>query len=199
MCLISKSPLEIGREDEPGHPNLWPSETFAVTAASADANGSASTDSKLFEPTQFKEVMTSLFDQCKELHKSMMRAVALGLGLKEEWFDKYTDVGDNTLRLLHYPAVKSKVFQRHDGQLQPRAGEHSDYGRSIPSACADLVFSGSTFRGAPMRRRCQLARRLHHAAFPRLAVWTGSPLTARDVLCPPRPSLAQSSSTPVIY
>jgi isopenicillin N synthase-like dioxygenase len=49
-------------------------------------------------------------------------------GIDEKWFDGFTDVGDNTLRLLHYPGVPKSVFKRSDGQLQVRAGEHSDYG-----------------------------------------------------------------------
>ena len=55
-----------------------------------------------------------------------MRAIAVGLGIEESWFDNYTDVGDNTLRLLHYPEVRKGVFEINPGQV--RAGEHSDYG-----------------------------------------------------------------------
>ena len=57
-----------------------------------------------------------------------MRAIAVGLGIEEGWFDGFTDVGDNTLRLLHYPGVSKSVFRRKDGLEQVRAGEHSDYG-----------------------------------------------------------------------
>jgi isopenicillin N synthase-like dioxygenase len=58
----------------------------------------------------------------------VMRAIALGMGIQESWFDEFTDAGDNTLRLLHYPGVSKRIFRRDDGQLQVRAGEHSDYG-----------------------------------------------------------------------
>jgi hypothetical protein len=64
----------------------------------------------------------------KSLHMQVMRAIALGMGIEESWFDGFTDKGDNTLRLLHYPGVEKSVFKRNDGQLQVRAGEHSDYG-----------------------------------------------------------------------
>ena len=70
--------------------------------------------------------MLSFHDQCKELYIEVMRAIAVGMGLKDDYFDKYTDGGDNTLRLLHYPEVKKDVF--HSNKLQVRAGEHSDYG-----------------------------------------------------------------------
>lgn len=55
-----------------------------------------------------------------------MRAIGLGMGLGPGFFDAFTNVGDHTLRLLHYPATHKDVFaQNHD---QVRAGRHTDYG-----------------------------------------------------------------------
>jgi isopenicillin N synthase-like dioxygenase len=105
-----KESLEVGREGEEGMPNMWPS-----TEGDEDAK-------------VFKEVMQEFHGTCKDLHVQLMRAIALGMGIDEKWFDGFTDVGDNTLRLLHYPGVPKSVFKRSDGQLQVRAGEHSDYG-----------------------------------------------------------------------
>jgi isopenicillin N synthase-like dioxygenase len=104
-----KESLEIGRDDQPETPNMWPSGDDDATA--------------------FKEQMMAFFETCKSLHMQVMRAIALGLGINESWFDGFTDAGDNTLRLLHYPGVSKQIFKRNDGQLQVRAGEHSDYGR----------------------------------------------------------------------
>ncbi|TID12996.1 Clavaminate synthase-like protein [Venturia nashicola] len=101
-----KESLEIGRDDEEGMPNMWPS---------GDE-----------EAVVFKKTMLAFFDECKELHRSVMRALALGLGIGESWFDGFTDRGDNTLRLLHYPSVSKDVFRKN--QLQVRAGSHTDYG-----------------------------------------------------------------------
>ena len=98
-----KESFEIGREGEEGLPNNWPS-----------------------GDTDFKEVMTSFHDRCKELHIQVMRAIAVGMGLEEGYFDGFTDVGDNTLRLLHYPSVPKDVFKKN--KMQVRAGEHTDYG-----------------------------------------------------------------------
>lgn len=106
-----KESFEIGREGEEGCPNMWP-----PTEGDDEAK-------------VFKEVMTEFFGTCKELHMQVMRAIALGMGIEEIWFDSFTDVGDNTLRLLHYPGVDKSVFKRSDGQIQVRAGEHSDYGQ----------------------------------------------------------------------
>ena len=102
-----KESLEIGRDDEPGLPNMWPDKF--------DEAGN-----------EFKDVMKAFHDRCKGLHMEVMRAVALGMGIEESWFDAYADRGDNTLRLLHYPGVKKDVFEQKKGQV--RAGEHTDYG-----------------------------------------------------------------------
>jgi isopenicillin N synthase-like dioxygenase len=101
-----KESFEIGREGAPGFPNNWPSGDEAAK--------------------DFKETMLSFHDSCKELHIEVMRAIAVGMGLEEGYFDGYTDGGDNTLRLLHYPEVKKDVFRKN--KLQVRAGEHTDYG-----------------------------------------------------------------------
>ncbi|PBP18537.1 thymine dioxygenase [Diplocarpon rosae] len=101
-----KESIEIGREGAPGLPNNWP--------AGDDAAG------------HFKDTMLAFHDRAKALHVSVMRAIAVGMGLEEGYFDPYTDVGDNTLRLLHYPPAPKAVFRRD--ALHVRAGEHTDYG-----------------------------------------------------------------------
>lgn len=102
-----KESMEIGKEDVPDQPNLWPEEM--------DPEG------KLFTTT-----MKSFFLTCNELHVNLMRAIALGVGLDEFFFDSFTSGADNNLRLLHYPQVLKSVFK--DNPDQVRAGEHSDYG-----------------------------------------------------------------------
>ncbi|KAM0436839.1 hypothetical protein ACHAPT_002552 [Fusarium lateritium] len=101
-----KESYEIGREDEPGHPNQWPKEEGDLL--------------------DFRSDMLEFHRQCKGLHVEVMRAIAVGMGLGESFFDSFTDVGDNTLRLLHYPAVDADVFKANPDTV--RAGEHSDYG-----------------------------------------------------------------------
>jgi len=105
-----KESMEIGRDDQPETPNMWPG---------GDEDAEA-----------FKKEMNDFFQTCNGLNMQVMRAIALGMGMDESWFDGFTDAGDNTLRLLHYPGVSKKIFKRNDGQLQVRAGEHSDYGKT---------------------------------------------------------------------
>jgi isopenicillin N synthase-like dioxygenase len=120
-----KESLEIGREGEKDHPNHWPE----------------------VEGEEFKESMLDFFDKCKDLHVQVMRAIAVGLGIEETWFDSYCDKGDNTLRfvlefarclkticlpvtnrLLHYPPCPTSEFKRNEKRV--RAGAHTDYGKS---------------------------------------------------------------------
>ncbi|USW50428.1 Putative oxoglutarate/iron-dependent dioxygenase, non-hem dioxygenase domain-containing protein [Septoria linicola] len=102
-----KESFEIGREGVPDCPNQWPD--------SLDEDGKV-----------FKGEMLEFFELVKGLHIEVMRAIAVGLDIEQDWFDSYTDGGDNTLRLLHYPAVKSEVFK--DNKNTVRAGAHTDYG-----------------------------------------------------------------------
>lgn len=102
-----KETIEIGKEGVEGLPNQWP-----------DRFDQAGKD--------FTEVMKEFFVTCKDLHVEVMRAIAMGMGLGDKFFDEYTSGGDCNLRLLHYPPVKPEVFRTNKGQV--RAGEHSDYG-----------------------------------------------------------------------
>jgi isopenicillin N synthase-like dioxygenase len=102
-----KESMEIGKEGVPGWPNQWPNKL--------DAAGEV-----------FTETMKSFFLTCQDLHVNVMRAIALGMGMDEYFFDSHTNGRDNNLRLLHYPSVLKSVFK--DNPDQVRAGEHSDYG-----------------------------------------------------------------------
>jgi isopenicillin N synthase-like dioxygenase len=128
-----KESLEIGRDDEVEYPNMWPAEGVG------EGEGWAG---------EFKEVMKGFFEQCKEFHMLVMRAIAVGLGIEEKWFDGFTDGGDNTLRLLHYPAVKKEVFDRNKNQV--RAGAHTDYGKNGVGSSNDssMFISNDTSLGS---------------------------------------------------
>jgi len=144
-----KESLEIGRDDEPQFPNMWPPQD-------------ESSDSW---PSEFKASMLKFFTDCKQLHMQVMRSMAVGLGIEESWFDGYTDAGDNTLRLLHYPAVAREVFEKNE--LQVRAGAHTDYGK--PHHARRLQLSPLTTR-----------TRVHHAALPGYARWAASGIAQRE-------------------
>ncbi|MCJ1474875.1 hypothetical protein MMC13_003535 [Lambiella insularis] len=102
-----KESFEIGRDGVDGHPNQWPDKL--------DVQGK-----------EFRNTMTDFYLQCKDIHRLVMSAIAMGMGLEERYFDDFLKQGDNNLRLLHYPPVKKEVFEKNNGQV--RAGAHSDYG-----------------------------------------------------------------------
>lgn len=52
----------------------------------------------------------------------MMRSIALGLDLSEDYFDLKVDKQCHNLRLLSYPPIKRSLL---DGDGQARAGAHS--------------------------------------------------------------------------
>lgn len=111
-----KESFEIGREgvDQEGCENLWP-DRFDGEGKEEEGEGKV-----------FKREMLEFFEVVKQLHVQIMRAIAVGLGIDEYWFDGYTDAGDNTLRLLHYPEVDAEVFRKNRNTV--RAGAHTDYG-----------------------------------------------------------------------
>lgn len=111
-----KESFEIGREgvDQEGCENLWP-DRFDEEGKEEEGEGKV-----------FKREMLEFFELVKQLHVQIMRAIAVGLGIDEHWFDGYTDAGDNTLRLLHYPEVDAEVFRKNRNTV--RAGAHTDYG-----------------------------------------------------------------------
>ena len=101
-----KESFEIGREGEEGCPNRWP-------------------DEREREGAEFKLTMGGFFERCKVVHAVLMKGIAIAMGLEADFFEDYVKVGDNTLRLLHYPAVPPGGFE---GGKRVRAGAHSDYG-----------------------------------------------------------------------
>ena len=102
-----KETYEIGSPAaRPGNPQPWPD--------ALDEAGVA-----------FRTTMQDFFLKCQELHLVLMRGIAVGMGLDIHFFDPMLDVGDNNLRLLHYPSVPAGGFE---GGKRMRAGAHSDYG-----------------------------------------------------------------------
>ncbi|KAF9791871.1 Clavaminate synthase-like protein [Thelephora terrestris] len=99
-----KESMEIGRDWSSTWKNMWPHES--------DVPG-------------FRAFMLEFFQTCHELHVRVMRAVALGLDLQENFFQDKINAQDHNLRLLHYPAIKTDLLH-NDGQA--RAGAHTDYG-----------------------------------------------------------------------
>ncbi|WP_296678766.1 2-oxoglutarate and iron-dependent oxygenase domain-containing protein [Novosphingobium sp.] len=95
----------VGRDLPPGSPladasmppNVWPA-----------------------RPEGFHEVFSELYRQFDATGATILSAIALYLGLDENWFDKGIAEGNSVMRLLHYPPLKNL-----EGEAI-RAGAHGD-------------------------------------------------------------------------
>ncbi|KAI0972233.1 hypothetical protein F4678DRAFT_429696 [Xylaria arbuscula] len=101
-----KESYEIGSEDNPRQPNIWLPEDVLPG---------------------FREFMTRFYWRCFDIAKTLLRVLALGLGLDDdlEFFLKRHSGVNNQLRLLHYPPVE--VERVVNGEVA-RMPAHSDWG-----------------------------------------------------------------------
>ncbi|MCB2063224.1 MAG: isopenicillin N synthase family oxygenase [Novosphingobium sp.] len=94
----------VGRDLPQGHasdnsmpPNVWPD-----------------------RPAGFRETFSELFAEFDRVGELLLRRIAVGLGLAEDWFDRAAGGGNSVLRLAHYPPLAGDP----GGAL--RAGPHED-------------------------------------------------------------------------
>jgi isopenicillin N synthase-like dioxygenase len=100
-----KESFELGREDDERTPNIWlPDESILPG---------------------FRAFMMSYFDTCYTVALDLLRAIALGMDLPEDFFREYHTKRDNQLRLLHYPPVAADLLRAGDVE---RIAAHSDFG-----------------------------------------------------------------------
>ncbi|KAJ6528717.1 Clavaminate synthase-like protein [Mycena vulgaris] len=100
----AKESFECGREGDEVMPNIWLPDGILPG---------------------FKEECLEFFWLCHAVQLDILRALAVGFGLPEEYFLKVHTAPDNQLRLLHYPSVP--VDSLHTDKIA-RIGEHSDFG-----------------------------------------------------------------------
>ncbi|KAJ7470238.1 thymine dioxygenase [Mycena galericulata] len=65
---------------------------------------------------------------CYKIELNIMRALALGLQLPEEYFDKYHTTARNQLRLLRYRRCARFPTEALETEKNARIGQHSDFG-----------------------------------------------------------------------
>ncbi|KDN63518.1 putative thymine dioxygenase [Colletotrichum sublineola] len=99
-----KESYEIGREDDSHLPNIWIPEELLPG---------------------FRSFFNDFYEVCYQLELKLLRAMALGLGLDEGFFQGYHTQKDNQIRLLHYPPVEEKLLRA--GEVE-RLGAHTDFG-----------------------------------------------------------------------
>ncbi len=102
-----KESFEIGREQDDTMPNIL------LPAGVLPGFNEACLDFFWVgqRPFTYPPVTPLIFPQAmNEVEKTVLRALALGLGLTEDFFVKVHTAPDNQLRLLHYP--RSLLHQR---------------------------------------------------------------------------------------
>ncbi|KAF8169530.1 Clavaminate synthase-like protein [Pholiota molesta] len=99
-----KESFEVGRADDEGIPNIWYPDGILPG---------------------FKEACLDFYSTMDELQGKILKALALGFGLSEEYFLKFHLNSDHSLRMLHYPSVSADVLEDEEASRIPA---HSDYG-----------------------------------------------------------------------
>ena len=133
-----KESFEIGSEGNAEQPNVWlPEETLPG----------------------FKEFTSLFYWECNKVAQSILRAMALGIGLDDpDYLIKYHSGHNNQLRLLHYPPVPAADLE---GRTKARMPAHTDWG-SIVSAldfnCVQNKHTSDTVPDHALSRRLRWAR-----------------------------------------
>ncbi|KAJ7657045.1 thymine dioxygenase [Mycena rosella] len=120
-----KESFECGREGDEVMPNIWLPEGILP---------------------DFKEMCLEFFWLCHEIQLNILRALALGFGLPDEYFDKYHTAPDNQLRLLHYPRCISFFYGSPHSEKTPLRNEQIARGLEVE----DPHVPGSFHRAPPV-------------------------------------------------
>ena len=115
-----KEGLYVGLEHPADHPRVL---------AGAPLHGA-----NLFPPGDLGPAVLAWLDALRPVADALMRAVAVGLGLPDRWFETHL-TGDPTVlfRVFHYPALPDNAETGEWG-----VGEHTDYGLLTLLAQDDL-------------------------------------------------------------
>ncbi|KAJ7217615.1 thymine dioxygenase [Mycena rebaudengoi] len=98
-----KEHFECGREDDAVRPNIWLPDGIL---------------------SGMRETCLEFFWLYHEVEMNVLRALAVGFGLSEDYFTQYHGKADNQLRLLHYPSVPAEAIRN---ERIGRITAHSDY------------------------------------------------------------------------
>lgn len=99
-----KESFELGRESEERTPNIWlPEESLPG----------------------FRDFFVDFFEEGYKAELVILKAIALGMGLEETFFQDFHQNKDNQVRLLHYPPVEAELLR--GGKIE-RIAAHTDFG-----------------------------------------------------------------------
>jgi isopenicillin N synthase-like dioxygenase len=95
-----KETFDIGKDDEPGYQNLWPTELESSTSP-------------------FRQDLLDYFRTMDTLYLRLMRMIEIGLNLPNDFLVDRCDGQHENLRLLHYPGLTTP---------RVRGNVHTDFG-----------------------------------------------------------------------
>ncbi|KZT57844.1 flavonol synthase/flavanone 3-hydroxylase [Calocera cornea HHB12733] len=129
---VVRQALEMSRDDVPEFPNRWPDESALP---------------------HFKDFCLDFFQTCYKSQLDILHAIALGLGLEEDYFDSYHTQKENQLRFLYYPSVDEHSLRSGD---EERLDAHTDI-RTLTMLFQDEVgglevedpYNPGVFRSSP--------------------------------------------------
>jgi isopenicillin N synthase-like dioxygenase len=98
-----KESFEVGREDNPVMPNIWYPDGVLPG---------------------FQDACMDFYWACYDTEKQILKALALGFNLSEDYFLPFHTKADNQLRLLHYPSVPASVLEHEEASRIP---SHADF------------------------------------------------------------------------
>ena len=61
------------------------------------------------EVPEFKKTITELFDAFDSFGQQLMQAIAMYLGMENDYFDSHINEGNSVLRTIHYPPVDEDI------------------------------------------------------------------------------------------
>ena len=105
-----KETFDMGRHLSADHPDVIANKPLHGTNQYPDMAG-------------FKELVETHYWDMIELGKTILRALAIALELKPDYFDASFSEPISVLRFIHYPSVETKIDSEQLG-----AGAHTDYG-----------------------------------------------------------------------
>ncbi|KAF3934319.1 hypothetical protein ABW19_dt0208245 [Dactylella cylindrospora] len=122
----AKESYEIGSDSYPEQPNVWlPPEVLPG----------------------FREFMTEFYWTLAEFSKDILRAMALGIGLKEEYLQKFYTGHHNQLRLLHYPEIEAEILEKGRAVRIPAHCDWSAFTLLFQDDCGGLEIESPTEPG----------------------------------------------------
>ncbi|KAJ5818952.1 hypothetical protein N7474_004543 [Penicillium riverlandense] len=99
-----KESFELGNEKDERMPNIWVPEEVLPG---------------------FRAFFTEFFETCYGIEQLMLKLIAVGMGIDENFFLDYHQNKTNQCRLLHYPAVEEELLRVGKAE---RIAAHSDFG-----------------------------------------------------------------------